>query len=62
MIPFSVYGLRLLDRGIISFLVPLVIPICFAPCALDIQKPAFSKAFIARADETSVKSIGSHVK
>ena len=53
--PFIVYGFSLLCRGMIIFLLPLVMPICLP--SLDIQKPPFSKAFTARCEEMSVKSM-----
>jgi len=57
IIALSVYGFIRACRGIVIFRVPFVIPICFAPRLLEIQKLAFLKTIIARLDETSVKSI-----
>lgn len=57
MIALSVYGFRRVWRGIVIFRTPLVIPICFVPRLLEIQKPAFLKTTTTRLEETSVKSI-----
>ncbi len=56
MIAFKVYGFNLLCRGITIFLEPFVMPVCLLP-VFEIQKPAFLKAFIARREEISVKSM-----
>src|SRR3989338_6928963 len=53
IIPLSVYGLILVVRGIVIFLVPFVIPICFLPKVFATQKSAFSKTVTARFEETS---------